>query len=264
MYKMSISETILKIENVDFSYNGNQKTLSKISFSVSRGELLGIIGPNGSGKTTLLKIVSGILKPNKGNMLLLNQNLNNLSIEKIAKFISVVPQDTWVTFSFKAKEVVFMGRLPYISRLKGETLEDYQISQEAMVKTQSLPLSEKNIQKISGGERQRVFIAKALAQTPQLLLLDEFTSHLDLNYKYEMLNLLKKALTEEGLTIISVFHDLNLASIASHRLILLNEGKIEKIGTPQEVLNEENLQKVYGVKPILIDHPYLKVPQVIM
>lgn len=261
---MSISETILKIENVDFSYNGNQKTLSKISFSVSRGELLGIIGPNGSGKTTLLKIVSGILKPNKGNMLLLNQNLNNLSIEKIAKFISVVPQDTWVTFSFKAKEVVFIGRLPYISRLKGETLEDYQISQEAMVKTQSLPLSEKNIQKISGGERQRVFIAKALAQTPQLLLLDEFTSHLDLNYKYEMLNLLKKALTEEGLTIISVFHDLNLASIASHRLILLNEGKIEKIGTPQEVLNEENLQKVYGVKPILIDHPYLKVPQVIM
>ncbi|HBY56288.1 MAG TPA: hypothetical protein DEG96_00235 [Candidatus Atribacteria bacterium] len=264
MYKMSISETILKIENVDFSYNGNQKTLSKISFSVSRGELLGIIGPNGSGKTTLLKIVSGILKPNKGNMLLLNQNLNNLSIEKIAKFISVVPQDTWVTFSFKAKEVVFIGRLPYISRLKGETLEDYQISQEAMVKTQSLPLSEKNIQKISGGERQRVFIAKALAQTPQLLLLDEFTSHLDLNYKYEMLNLLKKALTEEGLTIISVFHDLNLASIASHRLILLNVGKIEKIGTPQEVLNEENLQKVYGVKPILIDHPYLKVPQVIM
>ncbi len=261
---MSISETILKIENVDFSYNGNQKTLSKISFSVSRGELLGIIGPNGSGKTTLLKIVSGILKPNKGNMLLLNQNLNNLSIEKIAKFISVVPQDTWVTFSFKAKEVVFIGRLPYISRLKGETLEDYQISQEAMVKTQSLPLSEKNIQKISGGERQRVFIAKALAQTPQLLLLDEFTSHLDLNYKYEMLNLLKKALTEEGLTIISVFHDLNLASIASHRLILLNVGKIEKIGTPQEVLNEENLQKVYGVKPILIDHPYLKVPQVIM
>lgn len=264
MYKMSFPETILKIENIDFSYNGNQKTLSNISFSVSRGELLGVVGPNGSGKTTLLKIVSGILKPNKGNVLLLNQNLNNLSIEKIAKFISVVPQDTWVTFSFKAKEVVFMGRLPYISRLKGETLEDYQISQKAMVKTQSLPLSEKNIQKISGGERQRVFISKALAQTPQLLLLDEFTSHLDLNYKYEMLNLLKKALKEEGLTIISVFHDLNLASIASHRLILLNEGEIEKIGTPQEVLNEENLQKVYGVKPILIDHPYLKVPQVIM
>jgi iron complex transport system ATP-binding protein len=157
-----------------------------------------------------------------------------------------------------------MGRLPYISRLKGETLEDYRISREAMKKTHSLSLSENNIQEISGGERQRVFMAKALAQTPQLLLLDEFTSHLDLNYKYEMLNLLKKALKEEGLTIISIFHDLNLASIASDRLILLNEGRIEQIGTPQEVLNSENLQKVYGVKPILINHPNLQVPQVIM
>jgi len=264
MYKMSFPETILKVEKVNFSYNGYQKTLSNISFSVSRGELLGIIGPNGSGKSTLLKIISGILKPGKGNIVLLGENLNKFSIKKISKFVSVVSQDTWIAFNFKAKEVVFMGRIPYISRIKGETLEDYRISREAMVKTQSLPLSEKNIQKISGGERQRVFIAKALAQTPQLLLLDEFTSHLDLNYKYEMLNLLKKALKEEGLTIISVFHDLNLASIASNRLILLNEGNIEKIGTPQEVLNEENLQKVYGVKPILINHPSLEVPQVIM
>jgi len=261
---MSFPETILKVEKVNFSYNGYQKTLSNISFSVSRGELLGIIGPNGSGKSTLLKIISGILKPGKGNIVLLGKNLNKFSIKKISKFVSVVSQDTWIAFNFKAKEVVFMGRIPYISRIKGETLEDYRISREAMVKTQSLPLSEKNIQKISGGERQRVFIAKALAQTPQLLLLDEFTSHLDLNYKYEMLNLLKKALKEEGLTIISVFHDLNLASIASNRLILLNEGNIEKIGTPQEVLNEENLQKVYGVKPILINHPSLEVPQVIM
>jgi len=261
---MSFPETILKVEKVNFSYNGYQKTLSNISFSVSRGELLGIIGPNGSGKSTLLKIISGILKPGKGNIVLLGENLNKFSIKKISKFVSVVSQDTWIAFNFKAKEVVFMGRIPYISRIKGETLEDYRISREAMVKTQSLPLSEKNIQKISGGERQRVFIAKALAQTPQLLLLDEFTSHLDLNYKYEMLNLLKKALKEEGLTIISVFHDLNLASIASNRLILLNEGNIVKIGTPQEVLNEENLQKVYGVKPILINHPSLEVPQVIM
>ena len=157
-----------------------------------------------------------------------------------------------------------MGRLPFISRINGETIDDYKISRQAMEITKSLSLSEKNIHEISGGEKQRVFIAKALAQTPQLLLLDEFTSHLDLNFKYEMLNLLKQSLTENSLSIISVFHDLNLASIASHRLILLNEGKIVKIGTPQEVLNEENLQRVYGVRPILINHPNLKVPQVIM
>jgi iron complex transport system ATP-binding protein len=261
---MSFQSPILTIKGVSFSYNHHREILSDINFSLSRGELLGIIGPNGSGKTTLLKVISGILKPSKGSIFLLNQDLNNFSIEKIAKFISVVPEDTWVTFNFKAKEVVFMGRLPYISRLKGETLEDYRISREAMKKTHSLSLSENNIQEISGGERQRVFMAKALAQTPQLLLLDEFTSHLDLKYKYEMLNLLKKALKEEGLTIISIFHDLNLASIASDRLILLNEGRIEQIGTPQEVLNSENLQKVYGVKPILINHPNLQVPQVIM
>lgn len=261
---MADNNFILTLKGVHFSYHDNREILSNINFCLPKGELLGIIGPNGSGKTTLLKIISGILRPKKGEISLLNQNLNKLPIEQIAKFISVVPQDTWVTFNFKAKEVVFMGRLPYISRLRGETLEDYQISREAMQKTHSLSLAENNIQEISGGERQRIFMAKALAQTPQLLLLDEFTSHLDLNYKYEMSNLLKKALKEEELTIISVFHDLNLASILSHRLILLNEGKIEKIGTPQEVLNEENLRKVYGVNPILIDHPDLKVPQVIM
>jgi iron complex transport system ATP-binding protein len=261
---MTDNSNILTLKGVHFSYHDNREILSDINFHLPKGELLGIIGPNGSGKTTLLKVISGILKPKKGRISLLNQNLNTLPIEQIAKFISVVPQDTWVTFNFKAKEVVFMGRLPYISRLKGETLEDYKISREAMKKTHSLALAEYNIQEISGGERQRVFMAKALAQTPQLLLLDEFTSHLDLNYKYEMLSLLKKALKKEELTIISVFHDLNLASIASHRLLLLNKGKIEKIGIPQEVLTNEIIQKAYGVNPILINHPDLNVPQVIM
>ena len=262
---MDYKNNILKIENIGFSYeNNHQETISNISFSVCRGEFLGIIGPNGSGKTTLLKLISGILKPSRGKIIAFEQELANLSIEKIAQFTSVVPQETSVIFDFKVKEVVFMGRLPFISRINGETIDDYKISHQAMEITKSLSLSEKNIHEISGGEKQRVFIAKALAQTPQLLLLDEFTSHLDLNFKYEMLNLLKQSLTENSLSIISVFHDLNLASIASHRLILLNEGKIVKIGTPQEVLNEENLQRVYGVKPILINHPNLKVPQVIM
>lgn len=262
---MDYKNNILKIENIGFSYeNNHQETISNISFSVCRGEFLGIIGPNGSGKTTLLKLISGILKPSRGKIIAFGQELANLSIEKIAQFTSVVPQETSVIFDFKVKEVVFMGRLPFISRINGETIDDYKISRQAMETTKSISLSEKNIHEISGGEKQRVFIAKALAQTPQLILLDEFTSHLDLNFKYEMLNLLKQSLTEKTLSIISVFHDLNLASIASHRLILLNEGKIENIGTPQEVLNEENLQKVYGVKPILINHPHLKVPQVIM
>ena len=254
----------LTLKDICYSYTENRQVLSGINFSLSESELLGIIGPNGSGKTTLLNVISGILKPYKGEIFIQNHNLNHLSIESIAKFISVVPQNTWVTFNFKAKEVVFMGRMPYISRIKGESQEDYQISREAMIKTHSLSLSNQNIQKISGGERQRVFLAKALAQSPKLLLLDEFTSHLDLKYKYEMLNLLKNTLKKENLTIISTFHDLNLASITSDRLLLLNDGKIEKIGKPKEVLNEENLYKAYKVKPILINHPQFNVPQVIM
>ncbi len=262
---MAYNDNVLKVDNLDFSYEENhKKTLSNINFSVSRGRFLGIIGPNGSGKTTLLKIISGILKPSRGKITVFGKELADLSIEKIAQFTSVVPQETSIIFDFKVKEVVFMGRLPFISRINGETIEDYEISREAMERAKCLSLAEKNIHEISGGEKQRVFIAKALAQTPQLLLLDEFTSQLDLNFKYEMLSLLKKSLTENSLTIISVFHDLNLASIASHRLILLNEGEIMKIGTPQEVLTEENLQKTYGVKPILINHPHLKVPQIIM
>ena len=261
---MPINNNILTLKEIDFSYNHQHKTLSNINFTVARGEFWGIIGPNGSGKTTLLKIISGILKPNKGRVFFQNQDLNNLSRGEIAKLISLVPQDTWVSFNFKVKEIVFMGRLPYIARWKGETLEDYRISKEAMEKTQSLPLAEKNIFHISGGERQRVFLAKALAQTPKLLLLDEFASHLDLNYQYEMLKLLKNALKDEGLTIISVFHDLNLASISSHRLLLLKEGKIEKVGIPEEVLTSENLQRVYGMKPILIKHPKSQVPQILL
>jgi len=261
---MAIYQDFLTVKNIYFSYTANQEILSDINFSLPKSQLLGIIGPNGSGKTTLLNIISGILKPDKGEVFLQNQNLNHLPIEKIAKLISVVPQNTWVTFNFKAKEIVFMGRMPYIYRIKGESLEDYQICREAMIKTHSLSLSENNIQEISGGERQRIFLAKSLAQTPQLLLLDEFTSHLDLTYKYEMLNLLKNTLKKENLTIISTFHDLNLASIISDRLLLLDNGKIEKIGTPKEVLNEKNLYKTYKVKPILINHPQFNVPQVIM
>ncbi|GAB4115025.1 MAG: ABC transporter ATP-binding protein [Candidatus Caldatribacteriota bacterium] len=261
---MSISNYILTVKRVSFSYHQQNKTLSDLNFSVPKGEFWGIIGPNGSGKTTLLKIICGILKPDQGKVYFEDQDLNTLPRREIAKIISVVPQDTWVSFNFKVKEIVFMGRLPYIDRWKGETLEDYRIAKETMKKTKSFPLAEKNIFQISGGERQRVFLAKALAQTPKLLLLDEFTSHLDLNYQYEMLKVLKNILYEERLTIISVFHDLNLASISSHRLLLLNQGRIERMGKPEEVLTSENLQRVYGMKPNLIRHPEFGVPQVLL
>lgn len=257
------SKPIVTLEGVNFSYN-SLPILQEINLSLFRGQFIGIIGPNGSGKTTLLKLISGILTPQKGEVKIDNRNVKTIPRQKMAKIISMVPQESYVAYNYKVKEIVFMGRIPYINQWKGETVSDYQISYDALKKTDSLGYAEKRIHQISGGEMQRVQIARALAQTPQILMLDEFTSHLDLSYKYEIIKILQDALKKELQCIISVFHDLNLASYCSDRLILLNKGRIETIGTPREVINECNLKKVYRTKPHIIPHPELPIPQVIM
>jgi len=260
---MNTKESIITLKDIHFSYE-DVPLLQDISLSVFSGEFIGIIGPNGSGKTTLLKLISGILEPQKGEILIFNKKIANIPRKKLAKIISVVPQESHVAYNYKAKEIVFMGRIPHISQWQGETLLDYQISQNAMEKTDSLCHAEKGIHQISGGEMQRVYIARALAQSPKILMLDEFASHLDLNYKYEMIRILKNTLQEEVKCIISVFHDLNLASFCSDKLILLNDGKIEISGTPEEVINNENIKKVYRSNAYIIQHPELSIPQVIM
>jgi len=260
---MNIKEPIISLKKVNFSYD-QQSVLQDIDLSVFAGEFIGIIGPNGSGKTTLLKLISGILRPQSGHIQLFNQDISFISRKKIAKIISVVPQDSYVTYNYKVKEIVFMGRIPYINQWQGETISDYRISRNAMEKTDSLCHAEKGIHQISGGEMQRVYIARALAQSPKILMLDEFASHLDLNYKYEMIRILKDTLQEEVKCIISVFHDLNLASFCADRLILLDKGKIEISGAPQQVINNENIKKVYHSKANIIQHPELAIPQVIM
>ena len=260
---MNTKEPIITLKDISFSY---EKTplLQDINLSVFSGEFIGIIGPNGSGKTTLLKLISGVLEPQRGKILIFNKDITNIPRKKLAKIISVVPQESHVAYNYKAKEVVFMGRIPHISQWQGETLLDYQISQNAMKKTDSLCHAEKGIHQISGGEMQRIYIARALAQTPKILMLDEFASHLDLNYKYEMIRILRNTLQEDVKCIISVFHDLNLASFCADRLILLNKGKVEISGTPQEVINNNNLRKVYRSHAHIIQHPELAIPQVIM
>ena len=257
------SKPIVSLEGVSFSYN-SQPVLQEINLSLFPGKFIGIIGPNGSGKTTMLKLISGILTPQKGEVKVDNRNVRTIPRREMAKIISMVPQESYVAYNYKIKEIVFMGRIPYINQWKGETIPDYQISYDAMERTDSLGYAEKRIHQISGGEKQRVQIARALAQTPRILMLDEFTSHLDLSYKYEISKILQDALKKELKCIISVFHDLNLASVCSDQLILLNKGRIETIGTPQEVINEYNLKKVYRTKPYIIQHPELSIPQVIM
>lgn len=260
---MNCKEQIISLRNISFSYE-QQPVLHKIDLSISPGEFIGIIGPNGSGKTTLLKCISGILKPQHGQIHLFNQNINMIPRRKLARIISVVPQESYIAYNYKVKEIVFMGRIPFINQWQGETISDYQISRNAMEKTDSLCHAEKGIHQISGGEMQRVYIARALAQSPKILMLDEFTSHLDLNYKYEMIRILKDTLQKEVKCIISVFHDLNLASYCADRLILLDRGRVIKSGTPQEVINVNNMKRVYRTNLHIIPHPELTIPQVIM
>jgi iron complex transport system ATP-binding protein len=243
----------LKVDNLSYKYD-ELEILEEISFAINQGDFLGLIGPNGSGKSTLLKNINSILKPDKGKVYLDDYDLQELSNKEMAKKLAVVPQNTNVNFNFTVKEIVLMGRAPYISRFKNESEEDFEIAWEAMRLTNVDGLANRSINQLSGGERQRVILARSLAQQPEILLLDEPTSNLDINYQLEIMNLLKKLNCDHDLTLLIILHDLNLASEYCDKLILLKEGKIYAFGSPEEIITEENIEEVYGSRVIVKKH----------
>ena len=201
----------LKVEELVFYYSA-QRILDNINFSAREGELLGIVGPNGSGKTTLLKVINGILKPKVGTVFLSNRNIFEMGEKERAKILASVPQDTYVNFDFTVWDIVMMGRFPYLNRFQWEREKDEKVVEYCMKLTNVLHLSERSIREISGGERQRVIIARALAQEPKVLLLDEPTSNLDISYQIEIMDLLRSLSKEKGIIILCAIHDLNLAA----------------------------------------------------
>lgn len=237
---------LLKIKNVSFSYE-SVKALDNITFEARDGEVLGIIGPNGSGKTTLLRCINRVLKPKVGTVLIDEEDISKLDRREIARKIGVVPQHSTI-FPFTVFEVVLMGRFPHINMLSGENQNDLKIVKNAMKLTGTLHLSERLIDELSGGEMQRVIIARALAQEPDVLLLDEPTLHLDINHQLEVLELIRKITEDKRLITILVSHDLNLAARYCDKLMLLNSGKVHSIGSVREVLTAEKLEEVYHVK----------------
>lgn len=236
----------LSIHNITFCYN-SVRALEEITFEVNEGEVLGVIGPNGSGKTTLLRCINLALKPKVGTVFLDGKNILELDRKEIAKNIGVVPQNSVIRFPFTVFDIVLMGRRPHSSRLGRETPKDVSIVRKAMEITNTLHLADRLIDEVSGGEKQRVIIARALAQEPKVLLLDEPTLHLDINHQLEILELIKRLAKENKLVVILVSHDLNLASRYCDKLILLNSGKIYSIGRPREVLTPNNIKNVYNV-----------------
>lgn len=253
----------LEIKNINFCYD-SIKALENVTFNVDNGEILGIIGPNGSGKTTLLRCINGVLQPKIGTVLIDREDISNLGRKEIAKKIGVVPQNTSIAFPFTVLDIVLMGREPHLGRFDRETKEDLEIAENAMRLTNTQHLAERLIDEISGGEKQRVVIARALTQEPEILLLDEPTLHLDINHQLEILELVRMLAKEKGLTVISVFHDLNLAARFCDNLILLDSGKIISIGSPNMVLTSENIRKVYRVNVEVGRHLPTNLPNIVL
>jgi iron complex transport system ATP-binding protein len=252
---------LLNIDKIDFSYYSS-KVLNEVTFKAESKEFIGIMGPNGSGKTTLLRCISNVLSPQVGTVLLDGREIHKLSKKEIAKNIGVVPQSSNIDFSFTVSELVLMGRTPHTARFQNETDLDFKIAENAMKLTRTIHLSNRIFDELSGGERQRVIIARALAQEPKILLLDEATVHLDISSKFEILKLIKKIGNEKNIVVIAVFHDLNLAAQYSNKLILIDKGKIVSIGTPDEVLSPENIQKTYHIDAIVKRHSLTNTPYV--
>jgi iron complex transport system ATP-binding protein len=235
---------MVKVEDLSCGY-GKERVLKDISFEVERGRFVGFIGPNGSGKTTMIRAISGLLPPQKGAILLDGKAVSRKRLGDLAKKMAVVTQAPEATPPFSVEEFVLLGRVPHWSRFQLlETKRDMEMAETAMELTGISHLRGRWMGKLSGGERQLAGLARALAQKPSLLLLDEPTAHLDIGHQVQIMRLLKE-LNTEGLTIVAVLHDLNLASLYCQRLILLNKGRLRRVGSPKEVLTEEIINEVY-------------------
>lgn len=249
-----MTNAILQLHEVYFAYD-QDPVVKGISLQVKPGEFIGILGPNGSGKSTLLKILGGILKHNSGNVFFQNKNLHEYNRKILAQSIAWLPQEHEMAFPFRVAEIVLMGRHPYSSPWEFEGQNDFDIASRAMKITDTTHLSERLFSEISGGEKQRVMMACAIAQEPDVLLLDEPTTALDIKYQLEILNILQQLNRKNDMTLILAMHDLQLASKFCHRLILINKGKFVKDGTPKEVLQKEILDSVYGVSLKIFHDP---------
>lgn len=259
---MEDNESLITINKLCWNY-GQVKVLDDINLTINKNRFYGIIGPNGSGKTTLLKNLSRSLMPQKGAVLLDGADITGFSNKDLARKISYVPQNTHLEFEFSVMDIVLMGRSSYLKRFQSESRSDIDIAKNAMLITNTWHLREKNIGQISGGEKQRVIIARALAQQAEIMLLDEPVSQLDIQHQIEILDIIKRLTQDKKVTVILSIHDLNLAAQYSDCLILMDKGRVFKRGTPEEIITEENIRRVYGVKVHIMENPLTGKPHLI-
>lgn len=250
----------IQIDNLNYNFE-DKNILKNINIKFKKNKFYSIIGPNGSGKTTFLKSLSKLLDPPKNSVFIDKTDINKLKSKQLARKLSLVPQNTMLDFDFSSLDIVLMGRSPYIDRFHSESKADLQIAENAMKLTNTWMLKDKNINSLSGGEQQRVLIARSIAQDTDILLLDEPISHLDIYHQVEFLDTLK--FLNKSITVIAVLHDLNLAAQYSDYLILVHKGNIVASGSPEEVLTKKNIKEVYNMDVCLLENPMTGSPHII-
>jgi len=254
-----VTHAIILASNL-FSGYGGTAVLHDISIEVRPGDFYGVIGPNGSGKSTLLKTLTGIVEPISGQVTLYGKNVSELSPREIATKIAVIPQEVSILFPFTAREMVAMGRHPHIGRLRREKAEDLEAIERSMTETDTLSLADRYMDELSGGERQRVIIARAMCQRPEVLLLDEPTSHLDINHQVEIFELLTELNTKKTVAVFVISHDLNICAEYCRELIIIKDGRIRRRGAPRHILTRETIREVYGAEVSILSNPNSAAP----
>lgn len=238
---------LIEVRAASAGYPGGDLVFREVDLQLCSGDFVGLIGPNGSGKSTLIRCLAGALALRAGNLDYRGQPAAGMARRAIAQFLGVVPQEAHVVFSFSVRELVAMGRHPHLRPLRGLSAADWRIVDWALELADVHAFADRSVLELSGGERQRVVIARALAQTPRVLLLDEPSNHLDINHQIEVFDLLYRLNRDEGLTLLCSTHDLNLAAEYCQRIVVMNEGRICAEGTPEQVIRGELLSKIYGV-----------------
>jgi iron complex transport system ATP-binding protein len=252
----------LTLENISLAY-GKNTVVQDLSFRVAPGEMVGLIGPNGSGKSTVIRALSRIITPASGRLFLGGRNIVEISRAELARLMGVVPQIAILPGTFSAFEIVLMGRNPHLGFLRHESAHDIEVAWRAMEMTRTECFAMRRVNELSGGEIQRVVIARVLAQEPKSVLLDEPTASLDISHQVDVLDLIKRLCREISLTVVIVLHDLNLATQYCDRLVLMKEGRLHAQGTPNDVINARNIKEVYGAEDCVYPHPDSGAPVVL-
>ena len=253
-------DPIVRVKNVALEFD-EVSVLCDVSLDVAPGDFVGLVGPNGAGKTTLLRAISGALSPTKGRVIVDGKDVHALSSKESSRLLGVVPQDTTLSFSFDVRDVVEMGRHPHRSRFAPPTRRDRELVDRALERTRTTHLADRSIEAVSGGERQRVILARAIAQDTPVLLLDEPTASLDVSHQVETLDLVR-SLVDDGRTVIAAIHDLDLAARFCDRLVVLADGEVHRSGPPADVLTPGTLASAFDATAAVTPNPVTGTPTV--